>query len=95
MAPALFFRSLLTPDAVRFEAFVVLLEFWLGLTVRYRLSSPQRVKSPSIGFVGNLLLSGSLRFEHLLFAFNPNPTGRRMTSARRGQVVLTCEPPVS
>jgi hypothetical protein len=66
MRPALFFRSLLTPDAVRFEAFVVLLEFWLGLTVRYRLSRRHRIECPSIGFVHNLLLGGSLRFDHLL-----------------------------
>jgi hypothetical protein len=56
---------------VRFEAFVVLLEFWLGLTVRYRLSRHHRIESPSIGFVRNLLLGGSLRFDNLLFAFSP------------------------
>jgi hypothetical protein len=62
----------LTRQPVRFEAFVVLLELWLGLTVRYRLSRRHRIESPSIGFVRNLLLGGSLRFDHLLFTFSPS-----------------------
>jgi hypothetical protein len=41
------------------------------LTVRYRLPRRQRIEGPSIGFVRDLLLGGSLRFVHLLFTFSP------------------------
>jgi hypothetical protein len=47
----------LTRQPVSSEAFVVCLEFWLGLTVRYRLPRRQRIESPSIGLVSDLLLS--------------------------------------
>src|ERR1019366_8391746 len=67
------------------EAFVVRLEFWLGLTVRYRLPRRQRTESPSIGLVRDLLLGGSLRFEHLAFAFSPSSTRRRIASGRPGR----------
>jgi hypothetical protein len=50
---------------------VVRLELWLGLTVRYRLPRRQWIEGPSIGFVRDLLLGGSLRFDHLLFTFSP------------------------
>lgn len=50
---------------------MVRLELWLGLTVRYRLPRRQRIEGPSIGFVRDLLLDGSLRFDHLLFTFSP------------------------
>jgi hypothetical protein len=49
------------------EAFVVLLKCRLGLAIQYRLSRRHRIESPSIGFVRDLLLGGSLRFHHLLF----------------------------
>jgi hypothetical protein len=51
---------------------VVLLEFWLGLTVRYRLSRRHRIESPSIGLVRDLLFGGSLRFDH---CFSPSALG--------------------
>jgi hypothetical protein len=50
---------------------VVRLELWLGLTVRYRLPRRQRIEGPSIGFVRDLLLGGSHRFDHLLSTFSP------------------------
>jgi hypothetical protein len=53
---------------------VVLVEFWLGLTVRYRLPRRQRIESPSIGLVRDLLLGGSLRFDHLAFTFSLSST---------------------
>jgi hypothetical protein len=61
----------LTRQPLRSEAFVVRLELWLGLTVRYRLPRRQRIEGPSIGFVRDLLLDGSLRFDHLLFTLSP------------------------
>jgi hypothetical protein len=45
---------------------MVLLESWLCLTVRYRLSRRHGIESPSIGLVRDLLRGGSLRFDHLL-----------------------------
>jgi hypothetical protein len=50
----------LTRQPVRFETFVVLLEFWLDLTVRNRLPGCHRIESPSIGLIRDLLLGGSL-----------------------------------
>ena len=46
---------------------MVLLEFWLGLTIRYRLSPRQRIESLSSDLVRDLSLGGSLRFDHLAF----------------------------
>jgi hypothetical protein len=46
---------------------VVLLEFWFGLTVRYRLSRHHWIESPSIGLVRDLLLGHPLRFDHYSF----------------------------
>src|SRR6202034_60792 len=69
----------LTHQPVRFEAFVVLLKCRLGLAIRYRLSRRHRIESPSIGFVRDLLLDGSLRFHHLLF----HPSARAATAAHR------------
>jgi hypothetical protein len=40
------------------------------------------MKSPSIGLVRDLLLGGSLRFDHLVLAFSPSSTRRRMASGR-------------
>jgi hypothetical protein len=59
----------LTRQPVRPQAFVVCLKFWLGLMVRYRLPQRQRIESPSIGLVRDLLLGRSLRFDHFAFAF--------------------------
>ncbi|MGA7072742.1 MAG: hypothetical protein WBZ30_15145, partial [Bradyrhizobium sp.] len=62
----------LTRQPLRSEAFVVRLELWLGLTVRYRLPRRQRIEGgPSIDIDLDLLLGGSLRFDHLLFTFSP------------------------
>jgi hypothetical protein len=72
MVSSLRLQRSLTPHPVRFEPFVILLEFWLGLTVRYRLSRRQRIESPSIGFVRDLSCGGSLRFDHLAFTFSPD-----------------------
>jgi hypothetical protein len=47
------------------------LEFRLGLAIRYRLPRGQRIESPSVGFVRDLLRGGSLRFDHLLFTISP------------------------
>jgi hypothetical protein len=66
----------LTPHPVGFEAFVVFLEFWLGLTVRYRLSRRHWIESPSTGLVCDLLRGGSLRLHHFPFAFSPSSTRR-------------------
>ena len=52
------------------KAFVVCMEFWLGLAVRYRLPRRKRVESPSLELVRNLLLGRPLRLDHLLFPFN-------------------------
>jgi hypothetical protein len=60
------------------KAFVVCMEFWLGLAVRYRLPRRKRVESPSLEFVRNLLLGRPLRLDHLLFPFSPGSTSRRM-----------------
>src|SRR5256886_9761829 len=49
------------------KAFVVCMEFWLGLAVRYRLPRRKRVESPSLELVRNLLLGRPLRLDHLLF----------------------------
>src|SRR3989441_13266846 len=49
------------------KAFVVCMEFWLGLAVRYRLPRRKRVESPSPELVRNLLLGRPLRLDHLLF----------------------------
>jgi hypothetical protein len=49
------------------KAFVVCMEFWLGLAVRYRLLRRKRVESPSLKFVRNLLLGRPLWLDHLLF----------------------------
>src|SRR3984957_4512395 len=64
----------LTRQPLRSVAFVVRLELWLGLTVRYRLPRRQRIEGPSIGFVRDLLLDGSLPFDHLHFTFRPSST---------------------
>src|SRR5882757_9219091 len=53
------------------KAFVVCMEFWLGLAVRYRLPRRKRVESPSLELVRNLLLGRPLRLDHLLFPFSP------------------------
>ena len=53
------------------KAFVVCMEFWLGLAVRYRLPRRKRVESPSLEFVRNLLLGRPLRLDHLLFLLQP------------------------
>jgi hypothetical protein len=68
------------------KAFVVCMEFWLGLAVRYRLPRRKWVESPSLEFVRNLLLSRPLRLDHLLFPFSPNSTRRRMARAASGGV---------
>ena len=52
------------------KAFVVCIEFWLGLAVRYRLPRRKRVESPSLKLVRNLLLCRPLRLDHLLFPSN-------------------------
>src|SRR5207253_11359091 len=62
------------------KAFVVCMEFWLGLAVRYRLPRRKRVESPSLELVRNLLLGTPLRLGHLLFPFNPSSTRPRMLS---------------
>src|SRR3954451_740270 len=62
------------------KAFVVCMEFWLGLAVRYRLPRRKWVESPSLEFVRNLLLGRPLRLDHLLFPFSPNSTSRRKLS---------------
>src|SRR2546425_12733118 len=62
------------------KAFVVCMEFWLGLAVRYRLPRRKRVESPSIELVRNLLLGRPLRLDHLLFPFSPRSTSRRKLS---------------
>src|SRR5882757_2972340 len=62
------------------KAFVVCIEFWLGLAVRYRLPRRKRVESPSLELVRNLLLGGSLRLDHLLFPFIPSSTRWRIAS---------------
>src|SRR5438128_8814024 len=62
------------------KAFVVCMEFWLGLAVRYRLPRRKRVESPSLELVRNLLLGRPLRLGHLLFPFNPSSTRRRKLS---------------
>src|SRR5438034_7039791 len=62
------------------KAFVVCMEFWLGLAVRYRLPRRKRVESPSLELVRNLLLGRPLRLDHLLFPFSPSSTRRRMAS---------------
>src|SRR5437879_8014264 len=49
------------------KAFVVCMEFWLGLAVRYRLPRRKWVESPSLELVRNLLLGRPLRLDHLLF----------------------------
>jgi hypothetical protein len=41
----------LTRQPIRSEPLVVLLEFWLGLAIRYGLPRHQRIKGPSIGLV--------------------------------------------
>jgi hypothetical protein len=64
------------------KAFVVCMEFWLGLAVRYRLPRRKRVESPSLELVRNLLLGRPLRLDHLLFPFSPRSTSRRMASGR-------------
>ena len=65
------------------KAFVVCMEFWLGLAVRYRLPRRKRVESPSLELVRNLLLGGPLRLDHLVFPFSPSSTRRRMASNGR------------
>jgi hypothetical protein len=60
---------------------VVLLEFWLGLTVRYRLSRRHRIESPSVCLVRDLLRGGSLRLDHFPFAFWPGSEGPVSVSA--------------
>ena len=60
----------LARQPVRLEAFVIFLKFRPGLTVRYRLPRRQ-INCPSIGFVCNLLLGGSLRFDHLVSVPRP------------------------
>src|SRR5258705_11625041 len=66
------------------KAFVVCMEFWLGLAVRYRLPRRKRMESPSLELVRNLLLGRSLRLDHLLFPFSPSSTSRRIASGRDG-----------
>jgi hypothetical protein len=65
-------------SALRRLWFVVCMECWLGLAVRYRLPRRKRVESPSLEFVRNLLLGRPLRLDHLLFPFSPSATKRRM-----------------
>src|SRR5258705_9380591 len=60
------------------KAFVVCMEFWLGLAVRYRLPRRKRVESPSLELVRNLLLGRPLRLDHLPFPFSPSSTSRRI-----------------
>src|SRR5688572_30170742 len=67
------------------KAFVVCMEFWLGLAVRYRLPRRKRVESPSLELVRNLLLGRPLRLDHLLFPFSPSSTRRRMASEKARQ----------
>src|SRR2546425_7707973 len=64
------------------KAFVVCMEFWLGLAVRYRLPRRKRVESPSLELVRNLLLGRPLRLDHLFFPFSPSSTSRRMATER-------------
>jgi hypothetical protein len=64
----------LTRQPVRFEAFMDFLKFRFGLAVRYRLPRRSRIDSPSIRFVCDLLLGGSLRFDHSAFTFSPSST---------------------
>src|SRR5437016_4127590 len=66
----------LSRQPFRSKAFVVCMEFWLGLAVRYRLPRRKRVESPSLELVRNLLLGRPLRLDHLLFSFSPSSTGR-------------------
>src|SRR5258705_11982396 len=67
-----------------FKAFVVCMEFWLGLAVRYRLPRRKRGESPSLELVRKLLLGRPLRLDHLLFSFSPSSTSRRMASGLVG-----------
>jgi hypothetical protein len=53
------------------KAFVVCMEFWLGLAVRYRLRRRKRMESPSLDLVRNLLLGGPLRLDHFAFRLQP------------------------
>src|SRR6186713_1510094 len=62
------------------KAFVVCMEFWLGLAVRYRLPRRKWVESPSLELVRNPLLGRPLRLDHLLFPFSPSSTSRRMAA---------------
>jgi hypothetical protein len=66
-----FLFGCLTPLPISFETFVVFLKFRFRLTVGYRLSRRYRIESLSISLVDELLLGGSLRFDHLDFAFSP------------------------
>jgi hypothetical protein len=68
---------------------VILLEFWLGLTVRYRLSRRQRIERPSLGLVRDLLFGGSFRFDHLAFTFSPRSTRRRMVFNSQSSLSLS------
>ena len=62
----------LTRQPVSSQAFVVRLEFWLGLIVRYRLPQRHRIESPSIGLLRDLLLGPSLGLI-ICFSLSPSP----------------------
>jgi hypothetical protein len=65
------------------KAFVVGMEFWLGLAVRYRLPRRKRVECPSLEFVRNLLLGRPLRLYHLCFPFSEAIAGGGWLTAAR------------
>jgi hypothetical protein len=71
---------------------VVLLEFWLGLAIRYRLPRHKRMKRPSIGLVRDLLLRGSLRFDHLVLALQPQLDQAADGLGAVQFHILTCNP---
>lgn len=56
----------LSRQPLRSQAFVINLELWLRLTVRYLLPRRQRMERLSRSFVRDLLLGGSRRFDHLV-----------------------------